>query len=79
MNKETRYQKTGSVKLTIWMLLIYAAVMAILFICNLDYPIFLGILIVFNVFFVIYCIIVLSGVVKGKRAISKENKSLYLF
>jgi len=76
MNKETRYQKTGSVKLTIWMLLIYAAVMAILFICNLDNPIFLGILIVFNVFFVIYCIIVLSGVVKGKRAISKENKYL---
>lgn len=76
MNKETKYQKTGSVKLTIWMLLIYAAVQAILFICNLDNPIFLNILIVFNVFFVIYCIIVLSGVVKGKRAISKENKYL---
>lgn len=76
MNKETKYQKTGSVKLTIWMLLIYATIQAVLFVCNLNNPIFLNILIVFNVFFVIYCVYVLSGILKGKRAISKENKYL---
>lgn len=73
MNKETKYQKTGSVKLTIMMLLVYAMVQVILFVCNLNNQRFLNILIVFNVFFVIYCLYVLSGVLKGKRAISKEN------
>ena len=76
MNKETKYQKTGSVKLTIKILLIYVAVQVILFVCNLNNPIFLSILIVFNVFFVIYCISVLSGVIKGKREINKENRYL---
>lgn len=76
MNNETKYQKTGNVKLTIIMLLVYAVVQVILFVCNLNNPIFFTILIVFNVFFVIYCLCVLSGVLKGKRAISKENKYL---
>ena len=76
MNKETKYQKTGSVKLTIKMLLIYVVVQVILFAYNLDNPIFFNVLIVFNVFFIIYCLYVLSGVLKGKRAIIKENKYL---
>ena len=76
MNKETKYQRTGSVKLTIIMLLIYAVVQVILFLYNLDNSIFFNVLVVFNVFFVIYCLYVLSGVLKGKRAISKENKYL---
>lgn len=76
MNKETKYQKTGSVKLTIIMLLIYVAVQGLLFVCNLNNPIFLNILIIFNVFFAIYCIYVLSGVFKGKREINKEKKYL---
>lgn len=75
MNEKTKYQKTGSVKLTIIMLLIYAIVQLIIFLIAADRQIRIG-LIIFNVFFIIYCIIVLSGVVKGKRAISKENKYL---
>jgi uncharacterized membrane protein len=57
------------------MLLIYAIVQLIIFLIAADRQVRIG-LIIFNVFFVIYCIIVLSGVVKGKRAISKENKYL---
>ena len=76
MNKETKYQRTGSIKLTISILLIYAILQVILFVCNLNHPFFLSGLIIFNVFFVIYCIIVLSGIIKGKIAIKKENKYL---
>ena len=76
MNKETKYQKTGSVKLTIYMLLIYAIVQIILFVCSSGQPIFRNILIIFNIFFVILCLYLISGVFKGKRAIKKENKYL---
>lgn len=76
MNKKTKYHKIGSVKLTITMLLIYAVVQVILFVCNLDNPIFFNVLVVFNVFFCNYCLYVISGVLKGKRAINKENKYL---
>lgn len=76
MNKKTRYQKTGSVKLTIIMLLIYVVVQVILFVCNLDNPIFFSVLVALNVFFVIYCLYVIYGVLKGKREINKENKYL---
>ena len=76
MNRETKYQKTGSVKLTIGIVLIYIAVQAILFVCNLNNSIALTFLAVSNVFFVIYCVYVLSGVLKGKRIVSKENKYL---
>ncbi len=76
MNEETKYQKTGSVKLTIKILLIYIAVQVVLFVCMLNNPIVLNFLIIINVFFIIYCIYVLSGALKGKRQINKEDKYL---
>lgn len=78
MNMKTNYQKIGSVKLTVWCLLIYSLLQAILFICcwYCDFLIFLIGLIIFNVFIIIYCIIVLSGVIKGKRELKIENEYL---
>lgn len=82
MHKETKYQNNGSVKLVILNILvwlIYVAIQAILVIMTLNnpiFPIFINILIFFNVYVFIYYIIVLSGVVKGKIAVRKKNKYL---
>lgn len=76
MDKKTKYQKTGNIKQTIRMLLIYFAVQAILAICNLENSLFLNILIVLNVLVIISFIYILSGVFKGKKTINKENKYL---
>ena len=76
MNKKTKYQKIGNVKLTIGMLLVYVVIQVMLFLYNLDNPIFCIVLILFNVLFVIWCIYVISGLLKGKRVIRKENKHL---
>lgn len=76
MNKKTRYQTTGSVKFTIALLLIYALVQGVLFVGALNTPIFIGFLVVFNIFFIIYCVIAVSGAIKGKMKIKKENKYL---
>ena len=76
MNKVTKYQGTGSVKVTVIIILIYVILQTVLIVCNLGNWSVINFFVIFNILFGIFLIYILSGVLKGKRAINRELKYL---